>query len=215
MTDPQADAPAGPPLSRPSSGPPGAPPARRPLVRLAGRSGPVDALGLSVVVRVATRRRSPLVLVVVRSRVVVARTGSASRRGPGLRAGGAPPGSRRTCRASSGESSGFGAEGARCPSRPVQALDGATERREDGLRELVGAHRRGARRLEAEGRPDRRAARARAGSGRPAGRAAEAQLEPAGVLEDEPGQRAGDGRAEARERRIGRRTRRPGRRRGS
>ncbi len=87
--------------------------------------------------------------------------------------------------------------------RAREALDGPAERGEHGLGELVRTHRRGAGRLEPEGRPDgeRRTPRPRRILGRH--QAAHPQLEPAGVLEDQATQGACEGRAEAGERWVG------------
>ena len=88
-------------------------------------------------------------------------------------------------------------------SGPVQTLDRSGERRLDCLRQLIGTHRRGTRRLEAECRPDgeRHAPR----PGRVVGRDDRRQphLQPAGVLEDQPGEGAGNGRPEAGQGRLG------------
>ena len=84
-------------------------------------------------------------------------------RAPALRAGAAPPGSRRTGRASS-------ASLVVSASGPVEDLDGGRNAREDGLGELVGTHRRG--RAGSKRNAARIAGRrATAGSGRRAGRA--------------------------------------------
>ena len=172
---------------------------RRPVASAAGSSvGPRPSSSPSSSSDSGRRRRSRVVVVGV---AVVVGSSSAfggvrgRRRGPrrarALRAGAAPPGSRRTGRASSAESTRSSADQGRW-----SAFDGTAEAVEDGLGELVGAHRRGPRRLEPERGPDRqrRAPRARRVVGR--GDRPEAHLEPAVVLEDQARQRPGDRRAE-------------------
>ena len=93
----------------------------------------------------------------------VGRAGSSPRAAP--RACAAPPGNRRTGRASGGVYAGtvpFRAGGAPSMARP--------ERRQDGLGELVGRIVGGPGGLEAEGGADRQRRRATDGSGRRAGR---------------------------------------------
>ena len=93
----------------------------------------------------------------------------------------------------------------------AKALDRPTEGREDRLGELVRAHRGGSHRLPAERGADR--GRHPPGTGRVVGRddRREPDGQPPGVLEDQPAQGAGEGRAEERQRAARGAVRRPAR----
>ena len=97
------------------------------------------------------------------------------RRGRAPLVGEDPRGSRRTGRASVRVSLAarpdLPSAAATRRSGSRQALDGSPEAGQHGLGELVRAHGRGARRLEAEGRPDREGRAPRSGRRRRAGRA--------------------------------------------
>ena len=192
----------------PSSGPPGGAAARRPLVGLARpagsrsmRSGSRSSVGRR------TRRRCVLVVVVAGAAAGRVAADAAVRilaADAAPRGGEAPPGSRRTGRASSGESSRVRLRRRRAHGRcrPSTARRNAARTvSASSLRRIVAA-RAGSNRKAA-----RTASGARHGRVGSSGGAisAEAHLEPAGVLEDQPGQRARDGRPEAGERRVGRR----------
>ena len=191
------------PIPAPSSGPPGR---RRLRIGCGGGrwlvvgSSSVPSAVAVVVGSVSSDRPrassgSSLVRVVACVRRL--RGGSRLRLAPALRAGAAPPGSRRTGRASSAESSRYRPQG-----------------RWSKVRWRSGTRRGPSPRARSDASP--RPARARSGtrrgwpgrcardaSGPRRGERAESHLEPAVVLEDQPGHRPGDRRAEAGQRRIG------------
>ena len=152
------------------------------------------------------RRRTPVVgVAVVGVAVVRVDAGSAASgpgrapRAPALRAGAAPPGSRRTGRASSAESSRYRPQGRWSASMEVR--NAARTVSASSLGRIAAARagsKRNAARITSGGAP-----RTRRVLGR--GERPEAHLQPAVVLEDQAGQRPGDRRAETGERRIGRR----------
>ena len=122
---------------------------------------------------------------------------------------GVPPGNRRRGRASESSLAGLLAQGrSEALDRPDGTRPGRSRRARSGASPRPAPARSGR-------RPGARVGRATDGPGRRAGRPADPQLEPAVVLEDQAGERAGEGRPEARRAADRVAARRPGPRRGS
>ena len=156
--------------------------------RLVRRAGVVGIRRVGIELPAGPRRGGAARLVIVRSSRSRSGSSSGPDRGrqrspdaqdPGLRrvrrprACAAPPGNRRTGRASGAEST------RRAGSGPVEPLDGPAEAGEDGLGELVRAHRGRPRRLEPERRADGQRRPPRPGRVVRRGDQAEPHLEPA------------------------------------